>query len=150
MGSDNSHVAYQSSVVMDVCNDVNLENARYVVSNGSLYNPFSRSNTRVDKLVLNFEKNHVFKFYMHYDGTVFKVNVEQLLLNGDNTTFKTIGQDYSNTFHFIFAGGDNQRIMLSSVNVENFPQAITNGGALYLRNTNFMNNSDSVRFGTDG
>jgi hypothetical protein len=144
MGSDKSHVASQSSVVIDVCNDVDLENARYVVNDGSLYNPFSCSNVHIDKIVLNFEKNHVFKFYRHYDGTLFKVNVEQLLLNGDNTTFKTIGQDESNTFHFLYASGENQRVMLSSVNVDSFPKSIENCGALYLRNSNFINNSKVI------
>ena len=72
------------------------------------------------------------------------------MLNGDNTTFKTINQLEDNTFHFL--QGNGHIVTLFSMNLVNFPQPIENiqwgrsygspgTEVLYLKNVNFINNS---------
>ena len=70
-------------------NDKDLENAKYLASFTLFYNPLSNSTMKINKLILNFEKNHNFKFNTQEKNNVFSnIAVDNLFLNGDNTTFK--------------------------------------------------------------
>ncbi len=127
------------NVVMDVCNDDDLQNAVLVAQFGCYYDPFSDSFDKVSVLVLNFEKDHVFNFNTRSDGSVFTVNVGTLFLNGDNTTFKVVNPEDRNEFHFMYVGA-NSMVVTSSLIVSGFNTAIENYGVLCLFNTNFTGN----------
>ena len=135
MSQDNPFVTIDSSVVMSVCNDKDLENAKYLASSALIYNPLLNSTTKINKLILTFEKNHIFKFNTQENNTVFSnIKVDNLFLNGDNTTFKVINPYNRNEFHFMTID-QNKTVILSSLTISGFNTAIENNGLLCLRNT---------------
>ena len=147
--SSNPFMTIESSVVMEVHNNDDLENAKYLAAHPSAYSPFLQSVVKIDKLVLNLEKNHVFTFNTQEEGSVFNVNVENIFLVGDNTTFKVANTNNRHEFHFITMGQD-KKVLLFSLTVSGFNTAVlNNGGLLYLKNTTLSHNTLNYRSDQD-
>ena len=96
------------------------------------------------------KKNHIFKFNTQEKNSVFSnIKVDNLFLNGDNTTFNVTNPDKNHEFHFKTID-QNKTVILSSLTISGFNTPIeNNGGILYLINTILSHNIVDYMFDQD-